>query len=227
MTYTGAPSSHIYAVDSNRVYLIVVVLHHTTICVLSFYLRHQISWCSHIASSFLLSIGKKKSVNLDYGRSKHSSVEGHRKNLTSDVSKTEKVQQHKVHIYWHKIGKRFTDKALLVESKQKIVNEHISEQTVYYMYDPLTRGHTSQINGKTYEIRVPPHHVVIFKVRGIMLLSKLSRLGHYLGVRKDPAGFVVTAYTGNILPRLIGHVTLSVVQHNDVLHWWQKLELAL
>jgi hypothetical protein len=38
MTYTGAPSSHIYAVDSNRVYLIVVVLHHTTICVLSFYL---------------------------------------------------------------------------------------------------------------------------------------------------------------------------------------------
>src|SRR6266567_3376671 len=36
MTYTGAPPSHIYAVDSNRVYLIVVVLHHTTISVLSF-----------------------------------------------------------------------------------------------------------------------------------------------------------------------------------------------
>jgi hypothetical protein len=55
----------------------------------------------------------------------------------------------------------------------------------------------------------------------------LSRLGHYLGVRKDLAGFVVTAYTGNIFPRLIGCVTLSVIQHNDILHWWQKLELAL
>jgi hypothetical protein len=55
----------------------------------------------------------------------------------------------------------------------------------------------------------------------------LSRLGHYLGVRKDLAGFVVTAYTGNILPRLFGHITLSVIQRNNVLHWWQKLELAL
>jgi hypothetical protein len=59
------------------------------------------------------------------------------------------------------------------------------------------------------------------------MLFLLSRLGHYLGVRKDLAGFVVTAYTGNILPRLIGRVTLSVIQHNDVLDWRQKLELAL
>ena len=36
VTYTGAPSSHIYAVDSNRFYLIVVMLHHTYVCVLSF-----------------------------------------------------------------------------------------------------------------------------------------------------------------------------------------------
>jgi hypothetical protein len=41
VTYTGAPPSHIYAVDSNRFHLIgiVVVLHHITLCVqLSFYL---------------------------------------------------------------------------------------------------------------------------------------------------------------------------------------------
>jgi len=59
------------------------------------------------------------------------------------------------------------------------------------------------------------------------MLVLLSRLGHYLGVRKDLAGFVVTAYTGDILPRLIRRVTLCVIQHYDVLHWWQKLELAL
>ena len=59
------------------------------------------------------------------------------------------------------------------------------------------------------------------------MLLLLSRLGHYLGVGKYLAGFVVTAYTGDILPRLIGRVALSVIQHNDVLHWWQKLELAL
>ena len=86
--------------------------------------------------------------------------------------------------------------------------------------------HTSQINGKTYEIKVPPHHVVIFKVRGIMLLL-LSRLGYYLCVRKDLAGFVVTACTGNIFPRLFGYITLSIIQRNNVLHWWQKLKLAL
>jgi len=62
---------------------------------------------------------------------------------------------------------------------------------------------------------------------GVSCCCFLSRLGHYLGVRKDLAGFVVTAYTGNILPRLFGYITLSVIQRNDVLHWWQKLELAL
>lgn len=102
---------------------------------------------------------------------------------------------------------------------------HLEAHGILYVR-PLMRPHTSQINGKTYEIRVPPHHVVIFKVRGIMLLL-LSRLGHNLSVRKDLAGFVVTAYTGNILPRLIGHVTLSVIQRDNVLHWWQELELAL
>ena len=59
------------------------------------------------------------------------------------------------------------------------------------------------------------------------MLLLLSRLGHYLCVGKDLAGFVVTTYTGNILPRLFGYVTLSVIQRNDILHWWQKLELAL
>lgn len=82
LTYTGAPSSHIYAVDSNRVYLI--------------------NYCCRVASSqfmhavfiiyqpsnlmmfpyciiILFTHREKESVNLDYGRS----VEGHRKkNLT-------------------------------------------------------------------------------------------------------------------------------------------------
>jgi hypothetical protein len=109
------------------------------------------------------------------------------------------------------------------------MNEHISKHTVYYTTRPLSHAATSQINGKTYEIiKVPPHHVVIFKVRGYhAAASNSSRLGHYLGVRKDLAGFVVTAYTGNILPRLIGRITLSVIQRNNVLHWWQKLKLAL
>jgi len=126
--------------------------------------------------------------------------------------------RHTVHIYWHKIGRRFTDKALLVESKTED-HESTSRNTRYTI-----RPSRGQINGKTYGIRVLPHQVVIFKVQGIMLL--LSRLGNYLGVRKDLAGFVVTAYTGNVLPRLLGHVTLSVIQHDDVLHWWQKLELV-
>ncbi len=65
----------------------------------------------------------------------------------------------------------------------------------------------------------------IVKVRVYCLL--LSRLGHNLSIRKDLAGFVVTAYTGDVLPRLVGHVALRVIQHNDVLHWWQKLKLAL
>jgi hypothetical protein len=59
------------------------------------------------------------------------------------------------------------------------------------------------------------------------MLLLLSRLGHYLGVRKYLAGFVVTAYTGNILPRLIRRVALSVIQRNHVLDWRQKLKLAL
>jgi hypothetical protein len=62
----------------------------------------------------LSSIGKKQSVNLDYGR---SSVEGHRKNPTCPSLK--RHSEHTVHIYWHKIGKRFTDKGLLVESKRE------------------------------------------------------------------------------------------------------------
>jgi hypothetical protein len=106
------------------------------------------------------------------------------------------------------------------------MNESTSRNIRYTIRPLKPCGFTSQINGKTYEIKVPPHHVVIFKVRGIMLLL-LSRLGHYLCVRKDLAGFVVTAYTGDILPRLIGRVALSVIQRNDILHWWQKLELAL
>ena len=59
------------------------------------------------------------------------------------------------------------------------------------------------------------------------MLLLLSRLGHDLSVREDLARFVVPTHTGDVLPRLIWHVTLSVIQHNDVLHRWQNLKLAL
>jgi hypothetical protein len=85
-------------------------------------------------------------------------------------------------------------------------------------YDP--RG---PINVRHRKLRVL-HTSLSFKVRGMLLLA---RLGHDLSVREDLAGFVVAAHTGDVLPRLIGHVTLGVIQRDDVLHWWQELKLAL
>jgi len=81
---------------------------------------------------------------------------------------------------------------------------------------------------ETQKLRVP-HNIVISSRSGwgMLLLLLLGRLGHNLSVREDLAGFVVAAHTGDVLPRLIRHVTLSVIQHNDVLDRRQKLKLAL
>lgn len=79
------------------------------------------------------------------------------------------------------------------------------------------------------ETKSPAQYRYLFMLQrpGGMLLLLLSRLGHDLSVREDLARFVVAAHTGDVLPRLIRYVTLIVIQHDDILHWWQKLKLAL
>lgn len=79
------------------------------------------------------------------------------------------------------------------------------------------------------ETKSPAQYRYLFMLQrpGGMLLLLLSRLGHDLSVREDLARFVVAAHTGDVLPRLIWYVTLVVIQHDDILHWWQKLKLAL
>jgi len=136
------------------------------------------------------------------------------------VSMTEKHSEHTVHIYWHKIGKRFTQiRHYSSNQKQKVMNEHNLE-TRGIRYDPSR----APINHAKSESRTTSCR---YLQKSGVYCSPLSRLGHNLGVRKYLAGFVVTAYTGDILPRLIGHVTLGVIQHNDVLHRRQKLKFAL
>ncbi len=72
---------------------------------------------------------------------------------------TEKHSEHTVHIYWHKIGKRFTQiRHYSSNQKQKVMNEHNLE-TRGIRYDP-SRAPIMRNQGPA------PHHVVIFKSPG-------------------------------------------------------------
>ena len=73
-----------------------------------------------------------------------------------------------------------------------------------------------------------PRHVGVQHTRWmskrINLLS-LSRLGHNLSIRKYLACFVVASSTRNVLPWLIRHITIRVIERNDVPNRRQKLKL--
>ena len=73
-----------------------------------------------------------------------------------------------------------------------------------------------------------PRHVGVQHTRWmskrINLLS-LSRLGHNLSIRKYLACFVVASSTRHVLPRLIRHITIRVIERNDVPNRRQKLKL--
>ncbi len=71
-------------------------------------------------------------------------------------------------------------------------------------------------------IKSPGQRHVVFKT-----WQALGRLGHNLGIREDLPGFVVTAYTRDVLPWFIGYIAVGVIQRNDVLHRRQKLKFAL
>ena len=100
-----------------------------------------------------------------------------------------------------------------------------------YVFNRTTKSKSH--NGKRYTDKIASHGSVQEKKRVVYDsqpthndCSSLGRLGHNLSIRKYLTRFVVAPSTRDILPRFVRHVTIRIVQRNDVLDWRQKLKLS-
>ncbi len=109
-----------------------------------------------------------------------------------------------IYDYRHEIGKRYTDKSLLTAVSR------ISKKQV--VYDP-----SGQVKSRKQSAKRRSH---------TMSRNPLGRLGHNLSIREYLAGFIIAPYTRDVLPWLVGHVAVRVVQRNDVLDRRQELKLG-